>query len=739
MTEKEIHDIFNSIRNDLTSQRLIRAMDTLTANAEQSMNWEVSDKIKAIARDYSYMLDYMAAGYPDEHRLELYRGIIERTLATADQLERNMLSAKRPSLYFSTMRVAESSGKSISSLISAFTKLCDDSDNIFARLTSSNDTPDGDRTQVENAAVELFNAIWTSYPISTPDRNALKQYLANENENYVWRSLLLSSLMLGELEFHDAVRLELIIDLYRTSHETRFRAQALVAMLLSLYRHHKRGIEKSIENRIKLLQDTDSWSSDLRSAFIEFIRTRDTKRVNHTMTNEIIPSMMNLRPEVIKRFENLNIDMAEVEGLEFNPEWEEALNASGITDKLKQMSEMQSEGADVFMSTFSHLKRFSMFHEPAGWFTPFDPESTRVQKAIGGNELAARTIAELPFLCDSDKYSLVLSLDMVPEAQRQIMFSQFDAQRTDFYEAMSQANETTIDDMRRQLRNYLQNLYRFLELFRRKGEFYNPFDKGVNLLSIHVLADDFDDTETLRTIAEFFLKLGYWDDALDVFILLSSLDKSDEAAVWQKIGYCHENLKNIAAAIEAYERAEMLAPGSKWLWNRLYKCHRSMGDYKLALDYARRIADGTSLSATLTLGYALLDAGLETEALTEFRRAEFIDESSDLPLRPIAWTLFLEKRFDDSRRYYKRIMDNAPKANDILNFAHLELAAENLHEAYILYKQTLYHGMSHRDFYANIYNDTPILNKLGISIETIAMICDAVSSERSTLPPYPKS
>jgi len=43
---------------------------------------------------------------------------------------------------------------------------------------------------------------------------------------------------------------------------------------------------------------------------------------------------------------------------EENPEWQEILDKSGISDKLQELSELQLEGADVYMSTFSMLKNF---------------------------------------------------------------------------------------------------------------------------------------------------------------------------------------------------------------------------------------------------------------------------------------------------------------------------------------------------------------------------------------------
>lgn len=44
------------------------------------------------------------------------------------------------------------------------------------------------------------------------------------------------------------------------------------------------------------------------------------------------------------------------ENNDMNPDWEDAFEKSGLGDKLREMNELQLEGADVYMSTFAALK-----------------------------------------------------------------------------------------------------------------------------------------------------------------------------------------------------------------------------------------------------------------------------------------------------------------------------------------------------------------------------------------------
>ena len=44
--------------------------------------------------------------------------------------------------------------------------------------------------------------------------------------------------------------------------------------------------------------------------------------------------------------------------------------------------------------------------------------------------------------------------------------------------------------------------------------------------------------------------------------------------------------------------------------------------------------------------------------------------------------------------------------------------------------------MSQEQFIKNINNDSKIIKQLGVDDETIAMICDAISSERKDITPF---
>mgnify|MGYP000523739298 FL=1 len=58
------------------------------------------------------------------------------------------------------------------------------------------------------------------------------------------------------------------------------------------------------------------------------------------MREEIIPEMM--------KNPKLNLEGLDEDAEDHNPEWEEWIDRSGITDKLRELGELQMSGADVY-------------------------------------------------------------------------------------------------------------------------------------------------------------------------------------------------------------------------------------------------------------------------------------------------------------------------------------------------------------------------------------------------------
>ena len=95
--------------------------------------------------------------------------------------------------------------------------------------------------------------------------------------------------------------------------------------------------------------------------YIQLLRSQETEKIDKKMREEIIPEMM----KNVGIMRNMKFGFEEIaEENDRNPDWEKAFEESGLGDKIREMNELQLEGADVYMSTFAQLKSLSIFPEP---------------------------------------------------------------------------------------------------------------------------------------------------------------------------------------------------------------------------------------------------------------------------------------------------------------------------------------------------------------------------------------
>ena len=732
MTRNQILERRKLIIGYLEASRLREALRELRILAS-GLSWTLQEEVDRVEESYRMMLQYAAQGVNDPARQEVYDRIVASLYSIMDRVTRENRKADSSALYFNTLRYEDmQSGDSLSSLIDGYIRLCDNSSlyNLITEAKANWEKTIEIQKEKEHAERRIFNRLWVTYPLSTGDVEALEMAFGSEVLPEYFKALIVSSLMLGLLAYYDERRLLLLLSVYQTASE-QVAMRALCAAMMAMYVHRRRLGSKPAK-MVEMLKDAvATWHDDVKKVFMQFIRARDTERINRKMQDELIPSMLKLRPDIYKKI-NDSTSMVDLSQIEENPEWQEMLDKSGITDKMKELSKMQEDGGDVFMSTFAHLKHYPFFSEVANWFLPFHIEHSALMESLTGEDsIAGEVIAASPFLCNSDKYSICLSLSSIPSSQRQMMMSQFSAHNINSAELRNA--ELLADDARRDniANKYVQDVYRFFKLFRRKSEFRDPFDTPLNMLQVPLLADDFEDVETLSLVAEFYFKRGYYSDAFDLFSRLS--EKMPPAAdLFQKMGYCRQQEGDIEDALKYYEQSELLNSQSLWTLRRIAGCYKLLGRPAKALEYFCRVAEKkeADLTVALNIGHCLMELGRYDEALRYYFKVEFLDEKSTRAWRPIAWCSLLARDFEQSRRYYGKVADDNPTAGDLLNMGHLELASGNVRSAIDRYKESVIaDGGNTESFIASMEADKHYLVDLGVDVSSVPLLIDAMLYE----------
>lgn len=721
----EVNDFFSKkeiLIKYISDGRLYEAFSLLKKMSERKLMWEITDRIAAIENSYRYMLRYAIDGVDDPHRDVIYRNIVDELNVIYKLILRKERSLSDPSVYYVPLRMQ--TVKPVQSAIDEFHKVLRGND-AFAQASGNAASPQ----VIEKAENALFESIWITYPYSEDDARAIMRLIDDVSVPSHVKSLIVSALMLAPAEYFDQRRIEILADIYSSDDaDETLQMTALTAMMILLYLNRRQSLSPSVKARIEALRDVPSWQSDIKSVYLELIRTRDTDRIASKLRDEIVPEMIKIKPEIDRRIREdfpQGIDPME---LEENPEWAEFLDKTGIADKMKELSEIQEEGGDVLMATFSQLKSFPFFHYPANWFMPFHPECSAVTQLGADSDLVAEIVSQSFFMCDSDKYSFVLAFASMPEAQRNMLMSQIKGQNINAAELRSSSLNLSTDSRRAVVNKYVQNLYRFYKLFRRKEDFDNPFANEINLTEIKPLQADFLDDSMLQLVAEFYFKHGYYKEALGVFKLRESHIFPD-ATLYQKIGYCLHKLDDPVGAIRYYEQAEMLDGGSLWTLRRIASAFKQIGDYKQALEYYKRIdaLQPDKMACVMNIGQCQMALGMYSDAVKSFFRAEYLDETSQKPLRPLAWSLLMSGDLDGAVRLYDRLLSEAPRAVDYLNRGHAALAQKKYRDAVKFYQHFLAVAPGGwNDFVNEMDSDRSSLERIGVDVTILPLVIDSV-------------
>lgn len=719
MTSTHISNLIGRIQSAVEKHSYTVALKQLQSLAEATSSpWDIRRRIEELTGNYRLLKDYALTGYQDEQRRALLSDIATEVINIASLIQREAEIAENSSIYFSTLRYERlKADDTLENLAAQYYKKL----SVYNMAMYGNNPEKLKEIAREVAEIEsrLFNRVWTTHPLSEADAEAIAGLLKSEGSAYDVKRLVISALMLGMLQYFDEKRLWLLTDHYERNHGSRDALQSLCALLLSLWHWRDTALSSRLSSRLSIMMEIPDVTKDVQMIFSHFLQTNDTERITRKINEELLPDLMKMKPDMKKISELQELgDMADGD---INPEWEKMLHDSGIEDKLKELNEIQMEGGDLMIGTFSHLKTFPFFNNTVNWFRTFNTSNPELPK-LGGR--MASLIEGAPMLCDSDRYSLAFSISNLPDQVKSFM----DAAPSDLNEQMA---ELSVTGRQGWVREYLQSIYRFFTLYRRKGDFVNPFAAKVNLFAVPSVATAINDAQMIRVVAEFYLNRGYYNEALSALMMLPVSVMNSSADLLQKTGFCLQKTGNADAALEYYEKSELLNENNTWVIRRIAFCHKSSGNPSKALEYFNRLLERKpdDVSLNLNAGHCLMELGRYDEALNRYFKVEFLEENSSRVQRPIAWCTFLAGDYKRSESYYRQILSSAPKADDWLNFGHLNMAMCHYREAVKSYSKAL--EAYNRDFdrlSRAMTEDRKWLDGAGVDATMLDLVLDDVES-----------
>lgn len=665
------------------------------------------DNTSTLENTYRYMLKYLASGNQDPSSEHIINNIKENLSRLNDLLLRQSLLIDSSDIYSSTKRMEILKNASFSSRL----------DEIL--------------TKQESSHKNLFNYVFTMFGAPQEEYDAISEALQNTEIPEYLKYSIISALILGGTSYFDANAMNVLLDVYESEERPKLKALTIMGVILLALIHSKRLVSyENLKARFLLMKDDPELKKLVQKILFSIIQTFDTKRVDSKMREEVIPGLMKIKPDIINKMRDMASESEDFLSNE-NPEWEDILEESGISDKIQQINDMQMEGSDVLVTAFSSLKNFPFFYEIANWFIPFMPELP---------EFTGLPFIENPefieslslTMCDSDIYSFMFSLRGMPQAQADMMWGNMKQQLKQAKEALTPAiGETEESILMRNVKHSLQDLYRFFKFYRRKKDFNDPFALPFVSDRISPLKSLLDiDNDTIKLLAEFYFKHGYYEESADMFVFYDSL-KPGEGGTWEKIGYSFDRLKRYDEAVLWYKKAEILNPDNGWLQKKLAISLKNSGNPSEAKEYYKMALEKEpeNFHLIMSFGRALLDLDQPKEALKQFYHAEYLKPDRKDVARALAWSELMAGNTEKADKLYSQLISSPDAdASDFLNYAHCALSSGDFKKALQLYSKFVDRS-ENKDITSLLLalkEDAIVLKKLKISTSDLRLIVDII-------------
>jgi len=682
MNKEKLDDIISNLAVNVANNDLREALDLLSKLVENTYSGEYMDRFNGLKENYHLILKYFAQGVKDPERPALVRRLKRNIFLLADDVKVYIYrrSAEIPNVQFK-LDYEEFLHYDLKTL-----KL-----KIKEMLSLGQETDE--RAHLRNA---FFYRFWLTNSYTETEINLLKLITKSEDFSWYEKSLFVSAITLSLLQYFNVPKFNALIE-FVDKEEEQVWERALVGLALALYRYDKRiTIFTDLYNRLRSWENPKV-ASALEKITIQIIRTQETEKITKKLNEEILPEITKLSPKIVEDLDLDNI-LGDDSTDDINPDWESIFSDSpDLLDRVGELSMMQMEGSDVFMSTFSALKNFDFFYDLPNWFLPFYKENKSVQKAISvfNDDVAAgnfiESLSKMPIMCNSDKYSFCFNLINMPAQQLKMMSSMVMSEFEQINELSEGENLTNPEEKSRYIfTQYTQDLYRFFKLSPNRNLFRDIFTDKLKFYDKKFFALLTGGKEILYRIAQFYFEKEDFEKSAEVFgRLIAQGENSLE--IYQKLGFAYQKQRKYREALDYYLKAELFEHENIWTMRKIAFCYLKLKKTKKALKYYTLLQDlePDNLLIQVQLGRCNLEMKKYDEALKHYFKVEYLQPKNTKVWKPIAWCCLALGKFEKSEHYLLKILDNKPGKHDFMNLGHVYLMQNNTEKAIEMYQKSI--------------------------------------------------
>jgi tetratricopeptide (TPR) repeat protein len=731
MNYQELHAKYLQIFDFISKNRIKDALDALGILSNNCRNRDLRSQLDEHADTYLNMLKYAFELSEDPQKEKVYNRLIKAIIGLTDDVKEDIIRSNNLLNYYSLKIAPESLSDQV---LSEIARLVDqlslqkesesetDFQNIYA-------TPD-----YKEKIRALFRIIWHADKLKDTEIQLLSRISKTDSIAWYDKCILVSALNLSLIRHFDSNKISLLFDFYESG-EKQVWERALISLVLGLAFYDRRiAYYPEILQRLKAIQGMKQVNKSIEIIIQQYIKARETERITRKIQQEILPEMIRIKSKLEEKLDLENL-LSSMNPEEKNPEWETFFKDSpDVYNKLEEFTNLQMEGADVFLGAFAMLKQFDFFNEINNWFLPFYKENEFISASFEGVSEGidlkqfGEGIERSNFLCNSDKYSFCLNVRHMPAFQKSTVMELFNME-------LKAMNEMALDDelinsdarTRVVITQCFHDLYRFYKLHPLRAEFDDVFKLPLAIHESEFFRQWIDDISILRNIGEFFFAKNYYREALLIFRQI--VQDRNNYELYEKIAYCYQQLEEFDKALEYYHKAELLDKNRLWLINRIAWCYRKKGDYVKAVDYyleAEKL-EPDDLQVQAFLGHVYLEMGDYEKALKYYFKVEYLQPDNPKVYRPISWCSFMMGKLDIALKYLdKSILLDASK-NDYMNLGHLYWCQGEKRKAIENYRLSLKTSEMDVEWFSKvIHDDSKYLSAYGIHPIDIPLMIDYV-------------
>jgi tetratricopeptide (TPR) repeat protein len=524
-------------------------------------------------------------------------------------------------------------------------------------------------SQEEDEALDnLFNQIWYSCLWTEQEAHQVSQLMESPAISQNVRVTATSAIVVALTHHFDERKYLQLVGL--CCHPSlQVSQRALVGVCLTLFIHYEnRTTHYTLWDVLAMLSELPKLEKRLQTIQLEFVNAAAAMKLSQHIQENCIP--------LVTREDS---------------GWEEA-------------HEWLREGADIYLSSFRHLKGFPFFAHPAHWFYLFDPDDCHVQSIL--NRFLDKQSETMHYLmqsvvfCDADKYSFCFTLDDMNESQLGMLVGQLEEQREAVMDQVvyQDSIRRRAEGMKEITGQFVQELNRFFKCYAYRGNSWDPFAQCADFWHLDPIrkltADDSFTTVLINQLRKW--EMTEWP--LEGYPQFQEVEEFHLESLKTLIDL---NIKNGAnPRLVVYQLRQMIKEEREpqWAIRRLAKCVRmkkmepgfniTLTDLEVYEKWLEMEPDNEK--AATQYGKILLEAQEYEKALPYLHRWEFAVKNPLNPFRALTWALLNLQRIDEAKRYSQRVFTFEEHTfDDWVNAGHIAMVEGNVQEALRCYRTAI--------------------------------------------------